>query len=121
MTKYRLVDEDALSRILESLRELIGNSPELNFPSPGGKPPEEPPKEKINLEHSRGRRGPSLADVIFDRVTLTKFTPRQAYEIINPFVQFRGDRYLDSIRIAMKKDKRFGRNNEGLYFKIHQG
>lgn len=116
MPKYCLIEKESLEQIINSLKGMIENGPELTIASPKEKTPAEIPPAKMSVGRGRGRKQ-NIADVIYNKVTLTKFTPRQAFEIISPYVPVQGDRFMDSIRVALKRDKRFSRGEDGLYFK----
>lgn len=109
MPKFRLVEKEKFEKLLDSLRQMIENAPELTMP--------DAEEDEVIVEPPSLAPRKTLADIIYERVTLQKFTPRQAYDVIAPYFKFKGNRYLDSIRIALK-DSRFTRSEDGLYYKV---
>ena len=114
MPQYRLIEKDLFERVnvafkeMASIKEALAAAPLLAMPDLD---------DEVILTGDE-KKGPrkTLADIIYEKVFLPKFSSREVYEIIKDDFPFKSNRYLDSIRTALR-DKRFVRLEGGHFSK----
>jgi len=103
---------DSLIKLFKDEKNILKLEEKISL-SPQPKAP-----EKIKIIPLK-KDGPTLADIVYEKVDLSTFTPRNAYEIIKDFVEIKAHRPRDSVRTALNNDKkRFRKVRKGLYKKI---
>lgn len=133
MTEYRLIKKTRIEEIINSLERLQESSKrtsedckvlisdlkteDATLTMLDTSPTKQ--IEKIKIKAFK-KDGPTLADVIYDKVTVTSsFRAMYAYEAIKEFVEFAGGRNTDSVRSALNNSKKlFKKTGKGLYKKI---
>lgn len=76
------------------------------------------PSEK-HVAKRFNKEGPTLGDLVYEKVNLENFSAREAFEAISPFVTITSGRPVDSVRAALDRDKkRFEKIGAGRYRKI---